>query len=292
MLTARDLADRLNLKRHPRSWRGRCPACDYPGETFSLRELHGRTAIYCANGCSRDALADALSQVTNGAWKRPERSAAGDDPASRERKRAAKKAKALALWNGSAPALGTPADTYLSARGLPGLARSAALRFRPDTPHPEYPQLPAMIALVQDVNGAALAIHRTYLRPDGSSKADVTPEKASLASYFGGAIRLDPVAPELVVGEGIESAASAGRMLGLPAWAAIAANNLESGLVLPVEVRSVVIAADNDANGIGQKAARHAWMRWTAEGRRVRIATPEVAGDFNDVLRAREVARA
>ena len=31
-----DIASRLGLRKYPRSWRGRCPACDYKG-TFSLR---------------------------------------------------------------------------------------------------------------------------------------------------------------------------------------------------------------------------------------------------------------
>jgi hypothetical protein len=61
-------------------------------------------------------------------------------------------------------------------------------------------------------------------------------------------------------------------------------------LVLPSEVRSVAIAADPD--DAGQDAVCAAWHRWTAEGRRVRIATPDGSGDFNDVLRAREVAHA
>jgi hypothetical protein len=37
--------------------------------------------------------------------------------------------------------------------------------------------------------------------------------------------------------------------------------------------------------GVGQRAAHDAGVRWLAEGRRVRIAIPPVAGtDFNDVL--------
>ena len=97
---------------------------------------------------------------------------------------------------------------------------------------------------------------------------------------------LDPVAPELAVGEGIESSASAGRRFRLPAWAAISAGNLGCGLVLPPEVLAVVIAADADEPG--RKAANAALHRWTAEGRRVRIATPNKPGsDFNDILRER-----
>ena len=139
-----------------------------------------------------------------------------------------------------------------------------------------------MLALVQDVTGAPIAVHRTFLTLSGC-KADVEPIKASLGPIFGGAIRLDPVAETIVVGEGLETSASAGRLLDLPAWAAIAAGNLAQKMQLPPEVRSVVIAADGD--GPGKRAAQMAAARWRAEGRRVRIATPDVAGaDFNDIL--------
>jgi putative DNA primase/helicase len=176
------------------------------------------------------------------------------------------------------------ADIYLSGRVLAGLAQSAALRFRGDRRHPEGGTLPAMIALVQDVTGSALAVHRTFLARDGAGKATVEPAKATLGPVWGGAIRLDPMAREMVVGEGIETCASAGRLLGLPAWAALSAGNLGRGLVLPVDVQTVVIAADADP--AGEVAARDAALRWSGEGRQVRIARPDEAGcDFNDVLR-------
>ena len=74
-----------------------------------------------------------------------------------------------------------------------------------------------------DAAGSPVALHRTYLARDGRGKADADPVRASLGPVWGGAVRLDPVAPELVVGEGIETSASAGRLLGLPAWAATSA---------------------------------------------------------------------
>jgi putative DNA primase/helicase len=282
MMSARDLADRLGLKKYPRSWRGRCPCCDYRVDTLSVIVARDGTArFFCANGCSRDDLANAVVRATGPHLLQTE-SGAGD-AVSRERNRE----RALALWRGSEPAVGTLADQYLSARGLTGLAVSPALRYRADTPHPEGGRLPAMIALIIDVAGVPLGIHRTYLGRDGS-KARVEPPKASLGPIGGGAIRLDPIAPNtpLVVGEGIESSASAGRLIGLPAWAGISAGNLASGLVLPPNVRSVIIAADPDK--AGANAAREAWQRWTDEGRTVRIATPDGPGDFNDLLLLRE----
>jgi putative DNA primase/helicase len=281
-VTVRDLADRLHLKKHPRSWRGRCPCCDYDGNTLSIREgSEGRALLYCANGCDRDHLEDAIGRVMGGSWQPPQRSDQQDEAQRRERNQD----RALRLWRGSETAAGTLADAYLIGRGLLGVAGSAALRFRPDCRHPEYPRLPAMVALVQGADSAALAVHRTYLAPEGG-KAPVEPAKASLGPIWGGAVRLDPVAPELVIGEGIESSASAARLLGLPGWAAISAGNLARGLVLPSEVRAVVIAADPDPPG--EKAARDAALRWSREGRRARIARPDQDGmDFNDLLRRR-----
>ena len=146
-----------------------------------------------------------------------------------------------------------------------------------------------MLVLVRDAAGEPLAIHRTYLRRDGTGKADVEPTKASLGPVWGGAVRLAPLAPELVIGEGIETAAAAGLLTDLPAWAAISAGNLANGLVLPVGVRTVVIAVDRDP--AGERAAAAAAARWRAEGRHVLLLIPDRPGeDAADVLRAREAA--
>jgi putative DNA primase/helicase len=147
--------------------------------------------------------------------------------------------------------------------------------------------MPALIALVQDATGEPVAVHRTYLTAAGT-KAAVEPVKASLGPVWGAAIRLDPEASEIVIGEGVESSASAGRLLSLPAWSAINAGNLGGGVTLPASVRSIVIAADADP--AGRNAAKAAAERWQAEGRRVRVAYPDIAGqDFNDILRDRAV---
>ena len=282
MMRATDVALRLALRRYPRSWRGRCPSCDYPGNTFAVRAGSGGVAhLYCSNGCDQDALAEAVARVTG----HPSPAARSDTDADRTTEH--KRERALRLWAGSEPAIGTLADRYLTARGLPGLAASAALRFRGDTPHPEGGRLSALIALVTDMVGRPMAIHRTYLARDGS-KARVEPTRASLGSVWGGGVQLQPLVTgvPLIVGEGIESSASAGRLMAGSAWAAISAGNLAASLLLPPEALDVVIAADPDE--AGRDAARAAWLRWTKEGRKVRIATPDGLGDFNDLLLARE----
>jgi putative DNA primase/helicase len=69
----------------------------------------------------------------------------------------------------------------------------------------------------------------------------------------------------------------------IPTWAALSAAGMQA-LVLPREVREVVIAADPDPVGI--KAARLAAHRWHTEGRAVRIIKPPQGFDFNDLARA------
>ncbi len=274
--TTRDLADRFDLKRSGRSWRGNCPACGYRG-TFSVREgRSGQPLLWCASCQDYGAIAQAIDSGT----------AASLPPVDREREanaKARKRDRALALWSGARAVADTPAERYLIRRGIDFLAASPALRFRGITPHPTGESHSALLALVSGPNGEALAIHRTYLRADGT-KATVDPPKASLGPIWGSAIRLSAHEPHkpLVIGEGIETAASAGHLMGLPAWAAISAGNLAKGLTLPCEVQRVIIAADPDQPG--RDAARAAWLRWTAEGRDVKIALPSGDSDFNDLL--------
>jgi phage/plasmid primase-like uncharacterized protein len=275
------LAARLGLRRYLRSWRGRCPLCDYPGNTLSILAARDQSPrLYCANGCTRDELDHAAHRAFGAAWKPAERP--GDATAAETRAR--KQEAARRLWNG-AEADGVH-RIYLATRRLAPLASSAALRFRADTPHPELRgRLPAMLAAITDAAGRLIGVHRTYLRHDGAGKADVEPAEASFGTVWGGAVQLHLAAAELAIGEGIETAGAAGLLTGLPAWSAISAGNLARGLVLPATVRSVVIAVDRDPSG--ERAARAAGSRWTAEGRRVRYLWPNADGaDANDVLLA------
>jgi phage/plasmid primase-like uncharacterized protein len=143
-----------------------------------------------------------------------------------------------------------------------------------------------MVALVEHTTLGPIAIHRTYLQSNGSGKAFADPNKASLGPVGGGAVRLAKPEPGewLAVAEGIETALSVAAACAMPAWAALSAVGTRT-LVLPPEITSVLICADNDANGVGQRAAHQAAQRWLAETRRVRIALPpEPDTDMADVL--------
>jgi phage/plasmid primase-like uncharacterized protein len=189
------------------------------------------------------------------------------------------------------PIEGTVAETYLAARGLSGFT-SPALRSLPGHRHaPTGTSWPVLLAAVTDpLTGELRAVHRTYLARDGSGKAPIKPPRATLGPTAGAVIRLADPEPgkPLVIAEGIETAASAGLILGAPAWAAISAGNM-SRIDLPPAVVEVLVAADADP--VGQREAERAAQRWAAEGRRVRIATPDAAGlDFNNLLMRRRGA--
>jgi putative DNA primase/helicase len=299
-VTARELALRFGLHRVGREWRGRCPCCFYR-ESFVLTDVkHGGVVAWCASCQDRAAIAATLREVQgNGDAGNCVAHHPADERAERDRQANAerKRERALSLWNGAGPCAEMPAARYLRSRGLDHLVACSELRYRADCPHPSSTRertirIPALIARVADADGKFAALQRTFLKRDGSGKADIEPARASLGPIWGGAVRLAPLqdvlaAGELVVGEGIETSACAGLLLGLPAWAAISAGNLAKGLALPPDIRRVVIAADPDAPG--EDAARSAWFRWRAEGRAVRVATPHTPShDFNDVLLAKE----
>ena len=189
----------------------------------------------------------------------------------------------LKLWADSAPAEGTLAEKYLRSRGI-STPVPPTLRFSNLLKHnPSGRSIPAMVAAVtvwpsRDV----VAVHRTYLKPDGSGKADVEPQKMMLGPVRGGAVRLAPLAGgKLIIAEGIETALSVMMAMDLPAWAVLSAVNYV-GVILPPDVE-VLIAADPDDVGVGK--AREAADQWCRDGRKVEIVIPDGDGDFNDVLR-------
>ena len=288
-MTAVDIAARLGLHRSGRTWRGACPTCGYANSFVLSQGSGGRAIGWCAS-CQDSAAIAAAIRTAEGRSPAPAATVSiinrNSIAAEREAIAARNGIRAIAIWNGSDAVPDTPAEVYLRNRCIAHVTGSAALRFRRDTPHPGGGRMPALVAIVVDMAGKPVAAHRTFLTRDGH-KANVEPQKATLGPYWGGAIRLESIGSELVIGEGIESSASAGRVLGLPAWAAISAGNLARGLVLPPELRAVVIAAD--ADDAGERAACEAALRWSREGRRVRIARPNHTGwDFNDVLCERE----
>jgi putative DNA primase/helicase len=206
------------------------------------------------------------------------------------------------VWRESLPGEHPDADPlrrYLSHRGLGQIAIPSGIRFHPRLAYhhegERVGEFPAMLAHVLAPDGQSVTIHRTYLTAEGRKAAPVwkgehleakklMPAVVEGAS-MGGSIRLYEAGPVLAVAEGIETALSVHLDTGLPTWAAVSAGGL-SRLVVPDFVREVVIAADRDTSGTGQRAALRLAMRLIGEGRQARVAFPPREGsDWNDLAR-------
>jgi putative DNA primase/helicase len=273
-----------DARREGRAWRCRCPL--HSGRSLVLRDGDvGNILVTCWGGCNpldvltelrRCGLLDRQASYQQSVITPPR----ADDWASRI-------ACARRIWDGACDALRSPVARYLAGRGIT-IPLPQSLRWVRRCPHPRGGCLPAMIGLVEHCNRGVVGIHRTYLTADGVSKAIIEPTKAGLGPVSGGSVRLGTprVGGWLLVAEGVETALSVAEACAMPAWAALSAPGIRA-LVLPPEATHIVICADHDASGTGQRAAREAADRWLAEGRRVRIAMPpESDTDFADMLTA------
>ena len=184
---------------------------------------------------------------------------------------------------------GTLAETYLRSRGLAWPER-APLRFHPACPRGKE-RLPAMVALMTDpVTAEPCGAHRTYIRPDGSGKADGT---AKMMIGRAGIVRLvpdDEVTLGLGICEGIEtSLAIIQRARWSPVWACGSAGAIAKFPVL-AGIETLTIFPDLDDKGAGINAARQCAERWQADGKAVAIAKPPHGRDWHDALISPEAA--
>jgi hypothetical protein len=203
------------------------------------------------------------------------------------------------LFAMSQPIRRTLVETYLRNRGITVLHDAGALRFhphcyyRPDDRSP-IETWPAMIAAVTDLGGRITGVHRTWLDPDGFDsrrlgKAPVDTPRRAMGDLLGNAVRFgiaEPAPAEagvLAAGEGIETMLSLRCALpAMPMAAALSANHLAS-LLLPLTLRRLYIARDDDP--AGEMALTVLTERAEAEGIEALALEPRL-GDFNEDLRA------
>jgi putative DNA primase/helicase len=273
-----------------RGWRCRCPL--HGGRSLVLRDgVGGRVLVTCWGGCDRlDVLVELRRRGLLDGNTAKYRARLGNKAGQADTSRVT---RARAILSETQPGAETIVARYLASRGIDLDAWPSSLRFHPRCPRPRdsageaVSRLPAMVGLVEHVEHGPTAVHCTSLRPDGSSKADVEKPKAMFGLVGGGAVRFGtPAVGEwFAVAEGIETALSLTVACSIPAWAALSAGGIKN-LILPPEATHVVICADHDLSGTGQRAADLAARRFMAEGRRVRVAKPPKGGtDFNDLLR-------
>jgi putative DNA primase/helicase len=288
-MTAETIARAIGGHRAGATWMARCPVHEDRSPSLSISAgKDGKVLVRCHAGCDQRDLIAALRE--RGLWPKTGRALS----ITRDRRRRIaeesdaeglrRSAVALAIWQASYAAEGTPVATYLHSRGL-DFPASPALRFHAGLKHSSGGVWPAMVANVtHGVTGSPIAIHRTFLARDGGGKAPVDPTKMMFGPCRGGVVRLCEPGDVLMVGEGIETCIAAMQATGKPAWAALSTSGLRS-LDLPRGVRDLIVLADGDEPG--EAAAQDCARRWQREGRRVRIARPPQGMDFNDLVKAR-----
>lgn len=244
------------------------------------------------------------------ARERREREARAEE--ARIKKAEAARSRALfGLWLGLPPITGTPAERYLrEVRGIP-MERLAhqpgALRWaeRAEWIDPETGEVfewrHCMVSAMT-AGKAVTGLHRTFLKPDGSGKADRKKTKTMIGAPSGAAIRVSPgpsgLSPTraeakgrtdpLIITEGIEDALTlAVARPDCRVWAA-GSLSLMGLLEWPACASAVVLAADNDWDKPQAVAAFdkvEAHWRAMARGRPVHVARAQGGKDFNDMAR-------
>jgi hypothetical protein len=216
---------------------------------------------------------------------------------------------------------GSTLDTYLKSRAIdlsPMMARGrglpGALRFFVShdyrTHDGELIDLPCMIALMSGPDGRARGVHRTWLKPDGSGKAELpepkknAPRKIWPAGWLGSFIRISKgagdLSPEaatkagkagpLIVTEGIEDALACA--LAMPerrVWAAGTLGNIGNVPDLPC-ITTITVCADNDwGKGQAEAALDAALKNLRARFRQVFVARSPRGKDMNDLLKGERI---
>jgi hypothetical protein len=254
-----------------------CPCHDDTRFSLSLKDTPNGIALKCFAGCSPAAIKDVIREITKGPL--PPRLPQPEVP------KVDLGAIAMRIWSESRLPVGTPVEAYLREGRRITLPIPPSLRFHPRLFHQESGTFgPAMVALVQDVTGNPVGIHRTWIAVDGAGKANLSPVRKSLCPTAGHAVRLGTAGPSLLLAEGVETTLAAVEVVGTPdGWATLSTAGM-AAVRLPEHIREVVIAADNDAPGM--KAAESLRYRLRREGREAIIAAPESEKDFNDLLKA------
>ena len=262
-----------------------CPAHDdkTPSLSIGLGDQN-QLLLYCHGGCSFERILTALQEKGLLPQAKKDRS---QHQIPVNDNRVPNLSYVRQFWHQAIPVEGTPAYLYLRNR-LKNLLQEIppTLRYVPAAKHGPtgkmYPCLLAAITTYPDRN--VTGVLRTFLSPDGMTKAPVVNPKMMLGNVRGGAVRLAPAGEELMIAEGIETGLTVQIMLKKPTWAALSSRNMEQIILPPLPLaKTLYIAKDNDEAG-NKGALALADKAW-AEGRTVRILQPpHKLNDFNDLL--------
>jgi DNA primase len=304
-------------RRGAREMVGLCPFHPEKSPSFEVNDTKG--TWHCWGGCGGGDAMSFLMRADGLSFKDAYRVLAGDEfPVVSEEERTRRKREDTAamaariaigrdIWARAVPPEGTPAEVYARSRGiiapLPDTVRFVMTpRWRdPDTGEVGR-DYPAMVCALQDESGEIVGVQCVFLAEGGRRKyertrADGTKAKAKLSfgavvgsafrasgnRFYGDALACGPV-PEVVICEGPEDGLTLAQCLPGSVVFVACGTALMPRLGLPADVRSVVLAGDN--NDAGRLAVEQAAIAFAERGLSARIMFPATGfKDWNDELR-------
>ena len=157
--------------------------------------------------------------------------------------------KARYLWRKSQPPIGTPVEIYLRRR-LNGSTKPLppTVRYLPPLKPDHHPAMLTPYGIRK-----VTAVQLVLLKPDGTGKIDIKPNKITIASPAGMPIIIAPANDllGLAITEGVEDALSVHHATGLGSWAAGGALNMPKlAAVVPSYIEVVTVFAHTDESGL------------------------------------------
>lgn len=276
-------ADRI-VRQLGGKWQGdfamcRCPAHADGKASLSIRVGDRAVLFHCFAGCTAEAI---MAALRSGKILAP----AEHDPGQRQEGKGDLNKLAVAVWRHAEPFVGTLADRYLR-EGRSIIPDGINARFDPRCQYGAGATkafAPALIVPVEEDAGV-IAIHRTFLTPDGRWKADMEEPKRMLGNPGTGAVRWGgiPLDGVLRLAEGVEDAASVMNLLGAGCfvWPVLGIERYQA-VAIPESIHTVVIYSQHGAEAT--RAIGRATPHLTANGRELVTKLPPHPGDWNDLL--------
>lgn len=163
-------------------------------------------------------------------------------------------AKAMRLFRSGKNLHGTHAERYLRGRAITASLQYAALRFHPNCYYREdddapLQAFPALLAAITDLSGTLTGVNRTWLDPATPAQASILDPRRAMGRMLGHGVRFGVARDVLIAGEGLETMLSIRSLLPwIPAVSALTADHLAL-LRLPLSLRRLYVALDNDPAG-------------------------------------------
>ncbi|MEM1380881.1 MAG: toprim domain-containing protein [Pseudomonadota bacterium] len=253
----------------------------------------GKLLVHCFAGCAYSDIMAALCE--RGLVETSERHDFAPHTHAYDREDEARRlASAQRVREGTRLPAGTAAERYAQRRAIQKPLPWPTVGFHPRLRHPSGGYHPAIVSVVtKGSDNRFCGVAREWITLAGE-KPRLEPSKAMLGPCTGGAVRLSEGPGPLIVGEGLWTCLSLRDALQGSVWAALSTSGLKQ-LILPREPGDLIIGADHDANGAGEKAAEELAARASRAGWFAKIIMPEALGtDWNDVamaaLEVRDVA--